>query len=427
MARLIVGVALLALLLLLAPQPTQAAPYNPAPAPCVVATMAALQRQGYPYVWGAKGPNSFDCSGLTYWAYQQAGINVGVSTYDQAYAGVAISCNLTHLAGASTTCWAPGDLAFLSYSGGQHVAIYAGDGLFMDCYSPAVGCVLHDVTADSFYAAHFWQARRIVTGCESLTVDPGTPIATPPSAADSPDLESIPDLVSYVSFVIPPCESWWQPVAAPANPEDAGFIGSALYPFEWLGWVIGDMARQSTCAAVGLAQYGANFLTVLSNGVLEGINGLWRMGVFAWLGTKLMFLALWGLWEDFRSGLANGFGSFAYVQAAIRAVMDVLVLVLDVVLQIAQLVLRIGLALLGLLGWIAGLLLGALLSVLAMFDSTSVPSQLQQSHVIYQMLHGFLRGLRDSKIGWLLIVLWGMAYVSFFFWVASLFSSGREV
>ena len=35
----------------------------------------ALSKQGSPYVWGASGPNSFDCSGLVYWAHRQAGIN----------------------------------------------------------------------------------------------------------------------------------------------------------------------------------------------------------------------------------------------------------------------------------------------------------------------------------------------------------------
>ena len=47
------------------------------------AVKAALTKLGTPYVWGAKGPNNFDCSGLTLWAYRQAGITLGPDTYTQ--------------------------------------------------------------------------------------------------------------------------------------------------------------------------------------------------------------------------------------------------------------------------------------------------------------------------------------------------------
>jgi cell wall-associated NlpC family hydrolase len=61
-------------------------------------------------------------------------------------------------------------LIFLKYPEGQHVAMYSGDGLFLDCYNPQSGCIHHDVTKDSFYWKTFWQARRIVSGCETDTV-----------------------------------------------------------------------------------------------------------------------------------------------------------------------------------------------------------------------------------------------------------------
>jgi peptidoglycan DL-endopeptidase CwlO len=51
---------------------------------------AALTRQGDPYVWGAKGPNRFDCSGLTQWAWRQAGVQLGGDTYAQIRDGVAV-------------------------------------------------------------------------------------------------------------------------------------------------------------------------------------------------------------------------------------------------------------------------------------------------------------------------------------------------
>ncbi|WAJ48023.1 C40 family peptidase (plasmid) [Mycobacterium sp. Aquia_216] len=54
------------------------------------AAQAALSKLGRPYVWGAKGPNSFDCSGLTQWAWRQSGVQLGNDTYTQITQGVAV-------------------------------------------------------------------------------------------------------------------------------------------------------------------------------------------------------------------------------------------------------------------------------------------------------------------------------------------------
>lgn len=43
----------------------------------------ALAKLGVPYVWGAKGPSNFDCSGLTQWSYKQIGVTIGPDTYTQ--------------------------------------------------------------------------------------------------------------------------------------------------------------------------------------------------------------------------------------------------------------------------------------------------------------------------------------------------------
>ena len=53
------------------------------PTPQSMAVKAALSKQGNPYVWGANGPNAFDCSGLTRWAWAQAGVTLGPDTYAQ--------------------------------------------------------------------------------------------------------------------------------------------------------------------------------------------------------------------------------------------------------------------------------------------------------------------------------------------------------
>ena len=81
------------------------------------AVQAALSVQGSPYVWGAKGPSQFDCSGLTYWAYQQAGVTLGGSTKTQVNEGSSVSSGQLQ----------PGDLIFYN-SPVSHVSMYVGNG-----------------------------------------------------------------------------------------------------------------------------------------------------------------------------------------------------------------------------------------------------------------------------------------------------------
>jgi len=54
------------------------------------AVEAALSRRGSPYVWGAKGPSSFDCSGLTQWSWGKAGVQLGGDTYSQINEGIPV-------------------------------------------------------------------------------------------------------------------------------------------------------------------------------------------------------------------------------------------------------------------------------------------------------------------------------------------------
>ncbi|GAC69523.1 NlpC/P60 family protein [Gordonia soli] len=83
----------------------------------LVAVQAALTRIGDPYVWGATGPNSFDCSGLMVWAFKQAGKTLPRSSEAQLGGGQAVSRNDLK----------PGDL-IIYYSGASHVGMYVGDG-----------------------------------------------------------------------------------------------------------------------------------------------------------------------------------------------------------------------------------------------------------------------------------------------------------
>ncbi|GAA2412653.1 C40 family peptidase [Streptomyces glaucosporus] len=82
------------------------------------ALRAAQSKIGSPYVWGATGPNSFDCSGLTSWAYAQAGVSLPRTSQAQANAGTRIY---------SQSQLAPGDLVIF-YNDLHHVGLYAGNG-----------------------------------------------------------------------------------------------------------------------------------------------------------------------------------------------------------------------------------------------------------------------------------------------------------
>ncbi|MGP4017232.1 NlpC/P60 family protein [Saccharopolyspora sp. 5N708] len=95
----------------------------------VAAVNAALGAQGSPYVWGAKGPSSFDCSGLMYWAYKKAGVTIGGSTKTQVTEGHSVSASQLK----------PGDLIFY-YSPVSHVAMYIGNGKAV--HAPTTGDVV---------------------------------------------------------------------------------------------------------------------------------------------------------------------------------------------------------------------------------------------------------------------------------------------
>ena len=112
------------------------------------ALTAAISKLGRPYVWGAEGPDSFDCSGLVQWAYAQAGIKVPRVTHQQFVSGPQIP-----LAQAQ-----PGDLLFWRHDPTNpgyvsHVAIYWGDGKML--HAPRTGDVvkLVPVTTRNFAGA----------------------------------------------------------------------------------------------------------------------------------------------------------------------------------------------------------------------------------------------------------------------------------
>ncbi|MGC0330005.1 cell wall-associated NlpC family hydrolase [Streptomyces sp. SAI-170] len=106
-----------------APSPTTAdAPDSRASA----AVSYAYSKLGSPYVWGATGPDAFDCSGLVQAAYRSAGVELPRTTYAQIGAGRRVSRSEL----------LPGDLVFF-YSAISHVGIYIGNGQMIHAPNPS--------------------------------------------------------------------------------------------------------------------------------------------------------------------------------------------------------------------------------------------------------------------------------------------------
>jgi peptidoglycan DL-endopeptidase CwlO len=108
---------------------------------------AAVSRVGMPYVWGAAGPTSFDCSGLVQWSLARAGVAMPRVAADQARTGPAVPVSRLQ----------PGDLLFYhtdptapNYI--SHVAIYLGKGMMIQAPQPGMDVQIVPVALGSEFA-----------------------------------------------------------------------------------------------------------------------------------------------------------------------------------------------------------------------------------------------------------------------------------
>ncbi|MEV6072948.1 NlpC/P60 family protein [Nocardia sp. NPDC052001] len=108
----------------------------------------ATAQIGKPYVWGAEGPNSFDCSGLMQYAARAAGVNIPRVSQDQ----------YRQLPKVNPADIRPGDLIFPAgqYNGGSptHVMMYIGNGQCVE--APRTGLNVRIIALPSSYAASRW-------------------------------------------------------------------------------------------------------------------------------------------------------------------------------------------------------------------------------------------------------------------------------
>ncbi|MEU1079141.1 NlpC/P60 family protein [Streptomyces sp. NPDC005908] len=98
---------------------------------------------GKPYVWGATGPGSYDCSGLTQAAWKAAGVSLPRTTYDQVNAGTTVPVSQAQ----------PGDLVFF-YDDVTHVGIYVGNGMMIHAPKPGTYVREESIYYDGDSAIH---------------------------------------------------------------------------------------------------------------------------------------------------------------------------------------------------------------------------------------------------------------------------------
>jgi hypothetical protein len=111
---------------------------------------------GRPYVWGAEGPNSFDCSGLTEYVYDEFGVDLPRRAVSQSQIGQKITKRLQR-----------GDLVFFSTDTRRklvtHVGIFEGNDIMINA-SKRHGRVRRDDLNEDYWADRFMFARRVAPG-----------------------------------------------------------------------------------------------------------------------------------------------------------------------------------------------------------------------------------------------------------------------
>jgi cell wall-associated NlpC family hydrolase len=126
---------------------------------------AAESRLGLPYVWGAAGPRSFDCSGLVQWSFAQAGVVMPRVAADQARTGPAIPLSQAQ----------PGDLLFYHTDPTapdyiSHVAIYLGRGWMIQAPEPGENVQVVPLALGSEFAGVVRVSPRIAAAAAASPV-----------------------------------------------------------------------------------------------------------------------------------------------------------------------------------------------------------------------------------------------------------------
>jgi cell wall-associated NlpC family hydrolase len=99
--------------------------------------IAFLKTQlGKPYVYGATGPDSYDCSGLTQVAFASVGVSLPRTSQEQSTTGTSVSIDSLQ----------PGDLIFWGGEGSAyHVGVFIGDGQYLDAANSSTPVAIHQM------------------------------------------------------------------------------------------------------------------------------------------------------------------------------------------------------------------------------------------------------------------------------------------
>ena len=115
---------------------------------------------GTPYVYGANGPDSFDCTGYTCYVFKHFGYTLPRTAYNQGYSNYAPKIE-------KISDLKPGDLVFFNTINdndlSDHAGIYLGDNMFIHCNSgSSMQVVIQDIT-NSYYKPRFSWGRRVIS------------------------------------------------------------------------------------------------------------------------------------------------------------------------------------------------------------------------------------------------------------------------
>lgn len=125
-----------------ASSPESTAAEAPAAAPAASGSVGTVldflnAQVGKAYVLGASGPSAYDCSGLTQAAFRTVGVELPRTAAEQSTAGTPVSVSDVQ----------PGDLVFWGGTGSAyHVAVYIGDGKYLDAANPSKGVVIQEMS-----------------------------------------------------------------------------------------------------------------------------------------------------------------------------------------------------------------------------------------------------------------------------------------
>ncbi|WP_374225887.1 C40 family peptidase, partial [Pseudonocardia sp. KRD291] len=154
------------------------------------AIRVAMAQIGLPYIWGGNGPTEgdagFDCSGLTTFAYDQAGIDLPRTAHTQFRAGPRVP------AGAPLQ---PGDLLFYgTWAKIHHVGMYLGDGRMVNAptFGKPVQTAYYRWTGDDYMGASRPASSPGTSSPDAMALLPSVPEAPDPEAPDAPPVFAAP-------------------------------------------------------------------------------------------------------------------------------------------------------------------------------------------------------------------------------------------